>query len=305
MNNEFPLVYIVILNWNNWWDTLECVSTLEETNYPNFKILIVDNGSSNDSVERLRSARPQLPILIGDTNVGFAQGNNLGIRWVMERDADYVFLLNNDTVVDSRAIDELTKVAESDGSIGVVSPKIFYYSSPETFWFVKAKVNLKTGLVGYHQGKNQKDRGQFDREGDIERASGCAMMVKRKVVEEIGLFDANYFCYLEEVDWCIRCREAGFRITYVPQAKVWHKVASSRGGEKSAEIIYYCVRNTLYLVTKFLPFEDEFRENFRKIVIIFLHLLMVLRLRIKLNAGIKEVFYGVKDFHRGRLGKRR
>ena len=230
MNN--PSVAIIILNWNGWSDTIECIESVFQINYPNFNVLLIDNNSSDDSNEKIKDyAEGQLnviskffnynpnnkPIEIStyinkksqsqnylhhnknliliknEMNYGFAEGNNIGIRFALKNlNPDYILLLNNDTVVDKNFLAEMINMGENNKEIGILGPKIYYYNKPNEIWSVGAKISWKT-CRGIHIGINEIDNGQYKEKTEVEYVSGSAFLIKTEVIRKIGLLDKEFF----------------------------------------------------------------------------------------------------------------
>lgn len=242
-------VAIIVLNWNGGKDTLECLESLKKLDYPDYEIVVVDNGSTDGSPQLIKKRFPEIILIENEKNLGFAEGNNVGIRFALEKGAKYIFLLNNDTIVDEDILGHLIRVAESDSAIGILGPKIYYHSEPNKIWFVGGVINWRTGRAA-HFGMNEVDKGQFDELKEVDYVTGCALMVRREVIEDIGLMDSRFFLYYEETDWCTRAKKVGYKIMFEPQAKVWHKISISTGGVESAVGYYYYARNKLLLARK-------------------------------------------------------
>jgi GT2 family glycosyltransferase len=223
---EQPRVAVIVLNWNRRQDTLECLQSLEELTFPHFQVTVVDNGSSDGSVEAIREAFPTVSLLVNPENLGFAEGNNVGMRHVLGEGADYVFLLNNDTVVHPALLDELVAVAESDPQIGVVGPKICYYDRRDRLWYAGAREQWLRRIPAT-VGLDEPDQGQYDQVCETACVYGTAMLIRRQVLEKVGLLDERFFCYHEDADFCMRVRQAGYRCVYNPRGLVWHKVSAS------------------------------------------------------------------------------
>jgi GT2 family glycosyltransferase len=224
---EQPLVYAVILTWNQQQDTLECLASLLGTEYPNLKILVVDNGSTDGTEKSIRTSFPDVELIINKENLGFVGGNNMGIESALQRDADYVLILNNDTVVAKDLVRRLVTVAESDGQIGVVTPRIYFHDDKTRIWSAGgARPVFMPGIKMIGHGK--KNGLAYAQQRDVEFATGCAMLVKAEVFRQVGLFDPAYFIYHEDYDLSERVRGAGYRIVYAPEAKVWHREPLSR-----------------------------------------------------------------------------
>jgi len=237
-----PQVVIVVLNWNGLADTLACLASLAELDYPEREVVVVDNGSSDGSVRAIRERFPMVTVLENGENLGYTGGNNVGIRYALEQGADYVFLLNNDTEVDPQMLKRLIEVAESDPGIGVVGPKILYHSEPETIWSAGGIVEPVGRPVNL--GLDERDEGQHDALREVDWVTGCALLIRSSVVRQIGLLDERFFIYFEENDWCRRVREAGFKIYYVPTARLWHKI-QPRHQAVSPRHVYLMTRNRL------------------------------------------------------------
>jgi GT2 family glycosyltransferase len=250
-----PLTYIIVLNWNGWQDTMECVESCSKLTYPNFQILIVDNGSTDGSVMQLHERFPAIELLQTGKNLGFAGGNNVGIRHALEQGADYIWLLNNDTIVDPSALSELVHIAQLDDNVGIVGSKIFYYGKPDVIWFAGGWIRYSTGNCG-HIGQQEKDKDRFEKVTEADYITGCSLLIKSNVINKVGLMDERFFLYYEDADWNLRVKEHKFKIYYVPSSKVWHKVSMAVGmGSPAAQ--YYLTRNSLLFTLKhkliFLP----------------------------------------------------
>ncbi|MFH0777170.1 MAG: glycosyltransferase family 2 protein [Candidatus Eisenbacteria bacterium] len=242
-------VAVVVVNWNAKEVTRNCLESLERSTYPDIDVILVDNASSDGSVEYLRALFPRVLLIANATNERFARGSNEGIRLGLERGAAYLFLLNNDAVVEETAIERLVGVVESSDRIGLVGSKILYFDHKHVIWSAGGEVNFWTGITR-HRGIREEDRGQFDELADVGYLTGCALMASRKLVETIGVLDASYHMYGEDADWCLRAKRAGFRVVYVPDSRVWHKVSLSSGGEFSPGKVYQKTRSNILLFTR-------------------------------------------------------
>jgi hypothetical protein len=173
----------------------------------------------------------------------------MGIRHALAQGADYIFILNNDTVIAKDCIEKMISAAETDKSIGIITPKILFYANRELVWFGGSEYNSRfiTGrLVGYEI----MDSGQFDSEQDIPWATGCAMVIRTKIIESVGFLDDHFFAVAEDLDYSLRIREKGHRIYYLPSAVIWHKESISSGGSDAPQYAYYQTRNSLILRKK-------------------------------------------------------
>lgn len=251
-------VYIIILNWNDWQTTAECVESCRKLTYPDFCILVVDNGSSDDSEARLRERIPDLEILQAGSNLGFAGGNNVGIHRAMQEQADFVWLLNNDTIVDAECLAKMLQAAVKDDRIGMVGSKIYYHHAPDTLWFCGGEIDLAGGGQTHHFGKDEQDRATFDEQQETGYITGCSILARRQMIEEIGLLEEAYFLYYEDADWCLRARQKGWRLVYQPEARLWHKEGAQVKKVYSDRFIYYFLRNRFFFVRRFAP-QNMFR----------------------------------------------
>ncbi len=240
-----PGVYILILNWNGRDDTLACLESVAKVGYTNFKVIVIDNGSVDDSVDAIRAAFTDIEVIETGRNLGFAGGNNVGIKRALELGADYVLLLNNDTEVDHGMLDAFVAAAKRFPDAGVFSGKIYYHAEPNRIWYAGSQWNAKA--AHFEQvGKGGLDDGTaYSTACETDTAIGCAFFMPAERVREIGLLDDNFFLCLEETDWCYRAKEAGYPSIFVPDAKLWHKVSVSFGGENSPLALYFQTRNRL------------------------------------------------------------
>jgi GT2 family glycosyltransferase len=241
-------VSIIILNWNNYKDTIECVESCLKLDYSPYEIVIVDNASEDDSENILRNFFPCLRLIQTGSNLGFAGGNNAGIRYALEKDSDFIWLVNNDAVVDPHALSLLVACADANPSIGMVGSKILSYSEPFLLLSAGGTVDMRTGVTE-HIGFGCTDKGQFDQPLDTGYLTGCSLLVRRKVIEDIGLMNENYFLYFEETEWCVKAKNKGYKLRYAPESVVYHKESVSVRKIKGA-LYYYLTRNRLYFIQR-------------------------------------------------------
>jgi hypothetical protein len=242
MQTGYPKVAIVILNWNGLADTLECLDSLQKIVYPNYVIAVIDNGSKSNDAEIIKKKFGDFVFVIKEEkNLGFTGGCNEGIRWALRSWANYILLLNNDTVVDSNFLKELVKVAQKDVQIGIVGPKILCYEQPNIIVVAGGRINFWTGdtpLIA----KNEIDDGRFDYNEEVDFISGAALLIKEETIRRIGLLNELYFAYYEDPEWCTKARKAGFKVVYVSKAKIWHKEDTHMRGPSELST-YYMTRN--------------------------------------------------------------
>ena len=245
------LVYIIVLNWNGWQDTIECIESCLKLTYPRYRILIVDNGSTDDSEFKLRQRFSGIDILQAGKNLGFAGGNNVGIRHALEQGAEYIWMLNNDTVVEPDSLSELVKVAEIDERTGIVGSKIYYYNEPQKIWFAGG-IWDKNRSFTRHRGGNEIDTGQYDDISTVGFISGCSLLAKSSMIKNIGMMKEDYFLYWEDVDWNATAAEQGWKILFAPRSRIRHKVSSSIN-DKSPLQSYYFMRSGLLFFQRHAP----------------------------------------------------
>ena len=224
-------VNLFVLNWNGRDLTLDCLSSLEKITYPNVKVYVIDNGSSDNSVTAIRNQFSDYEIIELPENYGFARGNNAGFELVKQK-ADYTIFLNNDTIVDPNFVEPLINAMESNSTVKQSTPKIFYADNLDYIWFGGGKVSLWVGWIR-HVGIRQKDSKQFSFNRNVDYATGCCVCMRTVDFESIGMFDESFFMYGEDVDLSLRFRKQGGQILFVPESKLWHKVSSSIGTQFS------------------------------------------------------------------------
>ena len=224
-------VNLFVLNWNGRDLTLDCLSSLEKITYPNVKVYVIDNGSSDNSVTAIRNQFSDYEIIELPENYGFSRGNNAGFELVKQK-ADYTIFLNNDTIVDPNFVEPLINAMESNSTVKQSTPKIFYADNLDYIWFGGGKVSLWAGWIR-HLGIRQKDSMQFSFDRNVDYATGCCVCMRTVDFESIGMFDESFLMYGEDVDLSLRFRKQGGQILFVPESKIWHKVSSSIGTQFS------------------------------------------------------------------------
>lgn len=306
--DTMPRVSIIILNWNGWKDTVECLESIYQITYPNYDVIVVDNGSVDGSIEKIKAyaegrvrvesdfltyveenkpicyteysreetetggdtgrggkehTQPQrsLTIIKNESNFGFAEGNNIALRYAVKYlNSDYLLLLNNDTVVDEGFLDAMVIAAVSDNRIGGLSPKMYFYSCPDRLQAVGVEIRKnifnKLGIdvisvLDYKLiGHKQFDLGQYEKILQVDSLIGCCMLIRREAIIDSGYLDPIFFIYHEESDWLLRIKNNGYKLLCVPEARIWHKIFASSGGELSPTVAYYGTRNALLFAKK-------------------------------------------------------
>lgn len=338
-------VSIIILNWNGWKDTIECLESLYKIKYPNYNVIVVDNGSNDDSIKKIKeyskgeievkskffkhefnnkpikiieydrqelffnkvrrknikegSSNKQMILIKNEKNYGFAEGNNIGIKYALKTlDPDYLLLLNNDTIVDKYFLNELVKVAESDREIGIVGPKIYYYDHPDIIQHAGGMINMWKGKR-YVRGYRESDSNQYDQIENVDFITGATLLIKSKVIKKIGVLDIDYFTYTEDVDLCYRASESSYKILYVPKSKIWHKVSKSTGNEMSPTSMFLMVRNTIIFMKKNAKIYQCYTYIVFSIYYFLRRYIMVDRIRKKsMMKGVKTQFRNIIHYNR-------
>lgn len=290
-----PKVTIIILNWNGWEDTIECLESLRQINYVNYSLILVDNKSEDKSIEKIKEyanglidileytkeesekveeldfhlslfSNSKMIFISNNDNYGFAEGNNIGIRFATRIfEPDYILLLNNDTVVDKDFLFHMIKTGEDHEEVGIIGPKIYYYDykgSKDVINFAGGKLNMWTGKT-QHIGANEKDNHTLEAASYVDWIQGSCFLIKKRVINDIGILSKKYFFGFEEIDFCLKASKAKYKCIYVPSSKIWHKVGSSLGSGFGCFHLSQYVKNSLIFMREngkwyhqitFLPF---------------------------------------------------
>jgi len=237
----------VILNTNRRDDTLECLASLANSDYANHRVIVMDNASTDGSAAAIRERFPQVQILDLTQNLGYAGNNNVGIEAALAEKADWVFVLNEDTVLAPDCLTRLIEAGEQDPSIGVLGPMVYHHGEPTVIQSAGGKLNAL--WESFHLAQNVEDHGQFRAPHRVDWISGCAILVRRAVIEQVGMIDPRYFYFWEETEWCMRASKAGWRIVHEPRAMLWHK-GVQRDYRPKPHVTYYATRNRLLTLAK-------------------------------------------------------
>jgi len=246
----FPRVSVCILNWNGKELTRDCLSSFKDVTYPDFKLLVVDNGSTDGSVEYIKQNYPQVDLLALSENLGFAGGNNAGFQQLKAHNSTYVIFLNNDTTVDRHFVEHLVSALEDNHQVGITVPKIYYAEDPERIWYAGGRVNLWSGIIA-HIGIRQLDGATYSTSRATDYATGCCFCIRTELFDTLGGFDESYGMYGEDVDLSLRVNAVGKTVYFVPQAKIWHKVSASIGGAFSKDKLKRKLKAHLKLIRRF------------------------------------------------------
>lgn len=287
----YPRVSIIILNWNGWKDTIECLESLYQIDYPNYDIIVADNGSEDESLLKIRkyaegkipvesdffkyncenkplkiieyskdeldftealkieekSSNHKLILIKNGKNYGFAEGNNIAIRYAINSlNSDYILLLNNDTVVDKTFLTELVKYGE-DKNIGILGPSVCYYDKPDKVAISGGEYIFSIGAIRHVNLNNNFENIDFS-EKNIDYISGCSLLIKKEICRQIGLLNPKYFLYYEDTDWCFRAKNKDYSVLYVPKSRIWHKESTSAITNVR---VYYLTRNRFWFIREY------------------------------------------------------
>jgi GT2 family glycosyltransferase len=286
-----PAFVAVVLNWNGGDDTLEALASLE-----GIPTICVDNGSSDGSDALVEARFPAVEVLRTGANLGFAGGNNVGIRRALERGADWVLLLNNDAAAEPGLVEALQRAAAARPDAGLLACKLVSWDGRDV-QYAGAAFDAR---VGYSGRIATGDGGGLR---DVGRADGAALAVSRVAAERAGLLDERLFMYVEDVDWSLRVRRAGFAVVFVPDARVRHKGSGSSGGGASTTNLYYDTRNTIVVAERYARLPRGARA-LRRGVVVGAHLVQAVR-HPQRFAAVGAVLAGWRDARAGRLGRRR
>jgi len=307
MKETPPFVQIVILNWNGHEVTIDCLKSLLKVDYPNFRILLVDNGSADSSIrdiEQFILDYPQISLLPLDKNYGFTGGNNKGVEHILASSTpDHFLLLNNDTEVEPTFLLKMVALLEKDNQTAAVVPKIFYYSRPDTLWYAGGYIN-KFSCMGEHYGINKQDSVKYSKVNKVTFMNGCAMLIRTSIINELGLFDDDLFANCEDVDLSIRLLQNGYNIMYEPNAVVLHKVSYSFTNSNNKWFGFYIATRNLVILQKkhnlskwYFPFAFSY---------FFLRWFLYLEIKFLLQANFllcKYLAIGLNDGFTKRLRK--
>jgi len=294
-------ISVVILHYKGKQFTRQCLLSLQKGKIGDFslEIVVVDNCSP-EPVDDFKKEFEKVIFLKNRQNLGFAEGNNVGVRYALENEADWILILNNDTTVDKNLLVQLIKQASLINQSGILGPKIYFapgyeyhkerYKTNErgkVFWYAGGLIDW-SNVYCSHRGVDEVDKGQYDKVEETDFVSGCAMLVRREVFEKAGLFDPRYFLYLEDVDFCQRAKKEGFKVIYAPGGKVWHYNASSSevGGPLHD---YFITRNRLLFGMRYAALRSKFSLIKESIKI--------------LTKGRRWQKIAIRDFYLGKFGK--
>lgn len=289
-------VSIILVNYNGFKDTVECINSLRYIDYINYDIIVVDNDSEKDyDLLSAKYSDSNVTVLRSESNLGFSGGNNIGISYARNQGADYILLLNNDTFVEKNFLTNMVSTAQKLNNRCVITCKIMYAYDKERIWYAGGKFDFKTSRTSV-DGINEKDSGKYNEAHKVSFASGCCLLIPVNILDDLGLMDEEYFLYCEDTDYCLRILKAGYEIMYEPKSKIYHKVNAST--KKIAGILtYYLVRNKLFIVKKHIE------KNYK--ISAYSYVFMETAKRILTREyEVAATLNGIKDFIKGIKGKK-
>ncbi|MFH1876766.1 MAG: glycosyltransferase family 2 protein [Candidatus Omnitrophota bacterium] len=245
-----PKIFIVLLNWNGLRYTPACLTSIGAIDYSNYEVIVVDNASTDGSSKVIKKLFPEIVLIENHTNLGYAGGNNVGIRYALKSGADYIFILNNDTLVNREILSVLVAAALNEKNAGSLGCKIVYYEDSSRLQHAGGIITDKSIMHAFNRGEREQDCGQYDTIAQVDYITGAAIFLSRSTIEKVGFFDERFFLYWEDTDFGLRIKNAGLRNIYVPAARVRHKVAASTDNAAHPGIYYYLSRNRLLFAKK-------------------------------------------------------
>jgi GT2 family glycosyltransferase len=239
--------HALILNWNNYDDVFEAIESLRASERRFARIWLVDNGSTDGSFERLSdryAGVAEVSLHANGENFGFSRGVNVGIRLALDQGADAVLLVNNDAVLDAGCLGALEEEIEAESDAGMAAPRIFFHGTPQRVWQGGGYYRRwKSGPVTPDKNRLEPDLPSATL--DVTFLTGCIVLIRRDVFEEVGFFSEDFYFYEEDVDFCLRASRAGFRLLYVPRARAWHKIEEVAKDRTSPFVLYHLARSRI------------------------------------------------------------
>lgn len=252
-----PSLAIVIVNWNSFDVTHNCLASLRAIDYPDYRVIVVDNGSNDGSGDKLKSKFPEIVLLKNEKNLGFTGGNNTGIEFALNEGFELVMLLNNDTIVTPDFASSLVAVLQQDLNIGAIQPKIMFNQEREVIWNAGSSFS-KVWHLTKTIGMGEADKGAYDKQMEIPWVTGCCFLTKSSIIREVGKLDDRFFIYYEDTDWSFRIKKAGYKLVYEPSSKIYHEVGKSNDnretfgeGNLSPFSHYVNIRNHIFIVRRY------------------------------------------------------
>ena len=296
---EKPLVYVLILNWNSKNITIECIQSILKSDYPNFKLAVIDNNSSDNSVEAIREKfNDFVKIIESDQNLGYARGMNLGLNITNQENPHYFFILNNDTRLDPFAISELVKVSQKYNDNCLVTGKVYHYDQPKILQYIGAKIIDKKYLKMQRIGRDEEDKGQYDEESERDMIDDIFWLMPTKIYRKVGGYSNYFFMNGEQADLALRVVKSGHKLIYTPNAKIWHKGSLSTGGrEANLKMKYWDMKSRM--IFRYLHMQKKY------FIILYFQVLIniivsfikgIIKLLLRKNFSLKVVYASFRGF---------
>lgn len=292
-------VGIILVNYNGYEDTIECIESIKKSTYRNYKIVIVDNDSPDGSGKLLNdkySTDQDIVVLLNEENAGFSEGNNIGLKYVEKEKLEYILLLNNDTVVEPEFLYELIEGAKKTNFEGLYSGKILYYFDKNKIWFAGGLYNYLKGTA-VHEGVNEKDNDKYyDTMRKMEFICGCCIFMDIDVYRQLGKLSDEYFLYAEDLDYSLLAQKKNIPMYYIPDARIYHKVSASTS-KISTLSQYYMIRNRFHIIKKF-------HHGYKKISAYIFTMLWCVKRIVKHEFSIIVCKTAITDFITNNMGKK-
>ena len=297
--NKYPFVLVVIINYNGYENTVECLESIRRITYPNYKVVVIDNASRNDEISDLKRSFPEHTYILSKKNIGFSGANNLGIQFGQQAGAELFLFLNNDTIVTKDFLEPLVQPFITMDEVGVTTPQIAYYHSRDTLWMAGGALSKIRGSgYGYKAGSRVTMSTDLE---DITFASGCCILIPSAVISTIGSWREDFFLYVEDVELSLRVMKAGYKIYLVNESIIYHKVNASMQLQTNNLPLYYMIRNKLYLSLIYFDIYSVFAIAYITVSTCAKMMLWLLFDRKKFHAAFEALY----DFSRGRFGEKR
>jgi GT2 family glycosyltransferase len=297
-NHKAPLVGMVLVNWN-LKDTLrETLASCFQIDYPNFKVVVVDNGSHDGSQAMVQKEFPQVHLIANPVGLGYAKATSQGMEWLASQGAQYLFSTSNDVTFDPPILREMVAAMEADAQIGIIGSKVYFFDRPEVIWHAGAHI----GWHGhsFHYGWERRDHPRYDRVRECDFVTGCGYLVRAEIAKALGFLKEDLVFYSEDSDFCYRVRARGFKIIYLPAAKLWHKTSTTLGKNRGLQL-RYSTRNNLYLL-------HHHKVGPCYPMVLAIHLLAVLPMKMLFfmlllkGKNVRGIWQGIMDWRKGSYG---
>jgi GT2 family glycosyltransferase len=242
-----PPVGVVIVNWNLKDSLRETLKSFRRVNYPGLQIVVSDNASTDGSQEMVRREFPEVHLLTREKGVGYAKGASIGLEYFADK-TKYIFSTTNDVIVDAEMIQVLVDYAEKEPKAGVLGCKIYYFGQDDLLWSAGGRIHPLHGH-SYHFGWNRRDQPKYNKVRECDFVTGCGFLLRSDVLKRVNYFNGDLVFYSEDADLCYRVREEGYKVMYIPEAKMWHKTSTTLAKERPVQL-RYSTRNSLYLIQR-------------------------------------------------------